>query len=257
MDVLSYNRKAWDRLVDQKGRWTQPVSSADVAKARKDDWRIVLTPTKAIPRQWFPPLKESRVLCLAAGGGQQGPILAAAGAQVTVFDNSTKQLEQDRLVADRESLELKTVQGDMADLSAFADATFDLIVHPCSNNFVEDILPIWKEAYRVLANAGSLLSGFHKPVCGAFDPELAKKKVFQLRFKVPNSDLDLTEEERIRFFGKDSPIEFVHSLEDQIGGQINAGFQIAGIYEDGWGGSEPIDYYMKSFVATRALKQVL
>jgi len=30
--------------------------------------------------------------CLASGGGQQGPVLAAAGAHVTVFDNSPRQL---------------------------------------------------------------------------------------------------------------------------------------------------------------------
>jgi hypothetical protein len=49
------------------------------------------------------------VLCLASGGGQQGPILAAAGAKVTVFDNSANQLVQDRLVADRDGLTIETV----------------------------------------------------------------------------------------------------------------------------------------------------
>jgi 2-polyprenyl-3-methyl-5-hydroxy-6-metoxy-1,4-benzoquinol methylase len=70
------------------------------------------------------------VLCLASGGGQQGPILAAAGARVTVFDNSPQQLAQDRFVARREGLTLETVEGDMRDLSVFADVSFDLIVHP-------------------------------------------------------------------------------------------------------------------------------
>ena len=81
------------------------------------------------------------MLCLASGGGQQGPILAAAGANVTVFDNSPRQLAQDRLVADREGLAIETVLGDMADLSAFPDARFDLIVHPVSNVFVPDVRP--------------------------------------------------------------------------------------------------------------------
>ena len=70
------------------------------------------------------------MLCLASGGGQQGPILAAAGAEVTVFDASEKQLAQDRLVAEREGLSLTTVQGDMADLSCFDDESFDFIFHP-------------------------------------------------------------------------------------------------------------------------------
>ena len=75
--------------------------------------------------------KRQDVLCLASGGGQQGPILAAAGANVTVFDNSPAQLRQDELVARREGLSIRTVQGDMRDLSAFADGSFDLIFHPC------------------------------------------------------------------------------------------------------------------------------
>src|SRR5205085_1973198 len=99
---------------------------------------------------WFPPVAGLEVLCLASGGGQQGPILAAAGARVTVFDNSPNQLAQDRLVADREGLALETVRGDMADLAAFPDARFDLIVHPCSNMFVPDVRPVWREAFRVL-----------------------------------------------------------------------------------------------------------
>ena len=89
-----------------------------------------------------PPLAGADVLCLAAGGGQQGPILAAAGADVTVFDNSPRQLAQDRLVADRDGLAIRTIEGDMADLSAFADASFDLVVHPVSNVFAADVRPV-------------------------------------------------------------------------------------------------------------------
>ncbi|MDQ0256328.1 2-polyprenyl-3-methyl-5-hydroxy-6-metoxy-1,4-benzoquinol methylase [Evansella vedderi] len=48
-----------------------------------------------------------KILCLPSGGGQQGPILAAAGADVTVIDISKKQLEQDGKVAKRDGLTLK------------------------------------------------------------------------------------------------------------------------------------------------------
>ena len=40
-----------------------------------------------MPADWFGDLAGAPVLCLASGGGQQGPLLAAAGARVTVFDN--------------------------------------------------------------------------------------------------------------------------------------------------------------------------
>ena len=94
------------------------------------------------------------MLCLASGGGQQGPILAAAGTRVTVFDNSKKQLEQDRYVADRDQLDIQTVRGKMTNLAVFSDSSFDFIVHPVSNTFVANILPVWKEAYRVLSPKG-------------------------------------------------------------------------------------------------------
>ena len=61
---------------------------------------------------------------------------------VTVFDNSENQLNQDRAVAEREGLEIRTVQGDMKDLHPFDDQSFDLIFHPCSNTFVSDVRPV-------------------------------------------------------------------------------------------------------------------
>src|SRR5690606_7312110 len=112
------------------------------------------------PKQWFGTLKGKDVLCLASGGGQQVPILAAAGGRVTSFDNSEEQLSRDRAVAEREGLGVETVQGDMADLSVFPDASFDLVFHPASNLFIPDVNPVWRECFRVLRPGGRLLSGF-------------------------------------------------------------------------------------------------
>ena len=257
MSVFDFNQRAWDRLVESGNRWTVPVSSEVTARARDGDWQLVLTPSLPVPASWFPSLTSCRVLCLASGGGQQGPILAAAGANVTVFDASEKQLLQDRMVADRDGLALETIQGDMADLSCFDDGAFDFIFHPCSNCFAEDIKPVWREAYRVLRPGGSIVSGFVKPIHGLFDPDLEKQGTFQLKFSMPHSDLKLSDEERENWFGSDAPIEFVHSLGDQLGGQLDAGFLIAGLYEDDWGGSEPIDQFIKSFVAVRAIKPIV
>ena len=166
-EILGYNRIAWDRQFERGNRWTVPVGPEEVARARDGEWSLVLTPTKPVPRDWYPPLAGLDVLCLASGGGQQGPILAAAGANVTVFDNSPVQLARDRLVADREDLAIETIQGDMADLSDIREARFDLIFHPCSNAFVPDVLPVWREAFRVLRPGGSLLAGFTNPVAYA------------------------------------------------------------------------------------------
>ncbi len=69
--------------------------SETIARARNGDFSILLTEQKPVPREWFPPLPGLEALCLACGGGQQGPVLAAAGANVTVLDNSPRQLDQD------------------------------------------------------------------------------------------------------------------------------------------------------------------
>lgn len=255
VDIVRHNREAWDRQVAEGNVWTVPVSKREIAEAREGRWQIVLTPAKPVPQDWFPSLSGCEVLALASGGGQQGPILAAVGARVTVFDNSPAQLAQDEAVARRERLSLRTVQGDMRDLSCFSDESFDLIVHPCSNCFVDSILPVWQETYRVLRKGGSLLSGFCNPVTFAVDPVLEKQDVAQFRFKLPYSDLtSLSAEEREEYFPNE-PLSFGHTLEDQLGGQLRAGFIITGLYEDNWPvHSSPIHRYMDCFMATRALK---
>ncbi len=253
-DIRRYNAMAWDKAVERASRWTQPVSPEEIAAARAGAWSIVLTPTVPVPRAWFPRLDGAAVLCLASGGGQQGPILAAAGAHVTVFDNSPQQLAQDRYVARRDTLDLFTVEGDMRDLSVFADDTFDLIVHPVSNVFVPDVRPVWREAFRVLRPGGALLAGFCNPVLYIFDQERLDEGELVVRHKIPYSDLtSLSDAERARYVDDMQPMEFGHTLEDQIGGQIDAGFLLTGFYEDIWPGTLLNDY-LPTYIATRALK---
>lgn len=254
MDVWSHNSLAWDAEVGRGNRWTVPVSPAEVAQAREGHVSIVLTPAKIVPRHWLGPLDGTRVLCLAAGGGQQAPLLAAAGAKVTVFDASPRQLDRDREVAVRENLPLDIVRGDMADLSRFGDETFDLIVHPVSNSFVPYVRPVWREAYRALRPGGHLLAGFMNPIVYCFDEQKYNQGILELRHALPYSDLAVrTPEELAALAAEGRPLEFGHSLEDQIGGQIAAGFAIVGFYEDSMNGS-PCDPLFPTCIATRALK---
>lgn len=264
MDVRAFNRLAWDRQVEKGNRWTVPVDPETTAAARQGRWQIFLTPTRAVPRDWFPDLAGCDVLCLASGGGQQGPILAAAGANVIVLDNSPRQLAQDRLVAWRDGLEIATVEGDMRDLSAFGDAAFDLVVHPVSNTFVPEVRPIWCEAYRVLRPAeglakpgrGILLAGFTNPALYLFDWALYEQGRLEVRHALPYADVEsLSEEQKEQYRREGEPFEYSHTLEDQIGGQLDAGFVLAGFYEDLSGEEDDmLDRYMPSFVTTRALK---
>jgi SAM-dependent methyltransferase len=253
-NTRQYNRNLWNRLVDEGNRWTIPVSSEEVAAARQGNWQVVLTAQKPVPEKWFPDLGSCRVLCLASGGGQQGPILAAAGAIVTVLDGSTRQLDQDRFVAERDSLSIRTVESDMADLSMFEDESFDLVFHPVSNFCVPDVRPIWHEAFRVLTHGGVLLAGIVNPFIYLFDQDLGDRGTFEIRYAIPHSDAaNLSDEARERVIDEGMLFEFSHTLTDQIGGQLDAGFRMTSLYEDG-NDKEPLYKYMPLFIATRAVK---
>jgi ubiquinone/menaquinone biosynthesis C-methylase UbiE len=250
MGVRDYNREAWDREVERGNEWTVPAAPDVIEAARQGRWEIVLTETKPVPKDWFPDLEGADVLCLASGGGQQATVLAA-GANVTVLDNSPGQLAQDRLVAERDGLALRTVEGDMADLSVFPDGSFDLAFHPVSNLFAPEVRPVWAEAFRVLRRRGSLLAGFLNPAVYIFDLELVDiSGELQVRYTLPYADAtSKSEEEVARQIEQGEPLEFSHTLEDQIGGQIEAGF-----YEDSHS-DDSIAAHMPTYIATRAIKR--
>ncbi len=253
IDIRAYNRDAWDREV-QGGTnpWTIPVSPEKIAAARRGEWSIVLTENKPVPREWFPALTGIDVLALASGGGQQAPILSAAGAHVTVFDNSPRQLARDREVAEREGLTMNFVEGDMRDLSVFVDESFDFIFHPVSNLFIHEIRPVWKEAFRVLRRGGSMLVGIMNPIFYLFDIDKAEQGVMEVINKLPYADSEHPEVVA-RFKEKGWPLEHSHSLTDQLGGQMEAGFHLVGLYEDRHNQVATGDY-TPTYIATRAVK---
>jgi SAM-dependent methyltransferase len=255
MDIRAYNRDAWNREVDGgENRWTQPVSHAIIEKARQGDFNILLTENIPVPRRWFPPLQGADVLGLASGGGQQGPVLAALGANVTVFDNSPSQLKQDQLVAERETLQLKTVEGDAADLSMFANESFDLIFNPVSTVFMPNVRIVWRECSRVLRRGGILMTGSMNPVHYIFDLFKADEGILEVAHSIPYSDLtSLLEEDREEYLSKGLPLEFGHSLTDLLGGQCAAGLVITDLYED-YMLDSPVHNYHPSYIATRAIK---
>jgi len=252
MDIRAYNRKAWDSEVESGSPWTIPVSHEVIEAARRGKWSVLLTEQKRVTREWFPPMQGLDLLALACGGGQQAPIFAAAGANVTVLDNSPRQLDRDREVAEREGLQIQLIEGDMRDLSMFADESFDLIFHPISNVFVPEVRPVWKEAFRVLRHGGTLLAGFMNPFFYIFDIEKAEQGIMEVAYKLPYADSEHPEIMQ-KMMEKNWPLEHSHSLDDQIGGQIDAGFHLIGFYESKQSNSI-ISEYTPNQIATRALK---
>lgn len=255
MDIRAYNRDAWNKEVnDGANRWTQPVNSEIIARAKEGEFNILLTENIPVPQKWFPSLKGADVLCLASGGGQQGPVLAAVGANVTVFDNSPRQLEQDKLVAERESLHLNMVDGDAANLEMFAAESFDLVFNPCSTVFMQDVRAVWREAYRVLRHGGILMTGSMNPVHYIFDLYKADEGILEIAHSIPYSDLTSISKEYLdELIEKGLPVEFGHSLTDLLGGQCAAGFVITDMYED-YMLDSPLHKYHPSYIATRAVK---
>jgi SAM-dependent methyltransferase len=258
IDFLAHNRAAWDRQATEQCEWSRPVSSELIAAARNGQWNVHLTP-RPLPKEWLGKINGRHILCLASAGGQQAPVLAAVGAHVTVFDISDQQLRQDRLVAERDGLDLTTVQGDMRDLGAFADAQFDLVFQPISNLYVPSVRPVWQECHRALKPGGVLLASFYNPVVfiGDRDPTYAERGLLRPRYKLPYSDLaDLDQDVLEKKQVSGEAVVFGHSLCDLIGGQLAAGFVINGFYED----EQPnprflVDQFMPTFLATRSLKR--
>ena len=118
--ATSHNRDAWNRLAQKKKRFT---------RAAKDD--EFSNPMKTLDGDgWLGgSIANKKLLCLAGGGGRQGPLYAAAGASVTVVDISPDQLELDRVVAAERGLDIRTVNTSMDDLSMFDAGEFEIVIH--------------------------------------------------------------------------------------------------------------------------------
>jgi len=266
MDPIAHNRKAWNAQAMKKNRWTVPVDAKAIAAAREAAANggvpeVVLTPTRAVPAAWFGELAGARVLCLASGGGQQAPLLAAAGAQVVSYDLSDEQLARDAEVAEREGLELTCVRGDMRDLSVFTAERFDLVFHPVSNVFVDDVEAVWRECARVLVPGGRLLAGFMNPDVFAFHdavldgrplPEGASMLAYRVPFVETRDSDEATLARRVK---RNEPLEFGHDLETQIGGQLRAGFVLKDLFGDFWeGGESPLAKHLPAAFATLSVR---
>lgn len=220
------NSKVIDKWIEDGWEWGKPISHEEFVKAANGDWSVLLTPIKPVPKEWFCEMKNAKILGLASGGGQQMPIFSALGAKCTVFDYSEKQLLSEEEVAKRENYDITIVRGDMTNPLPFADEAFDLIFHPVSNCYIEDVLPVWKECYRVLKKGGILLAGLDNGMNFIFSEDettLSRKLPFN----------PLKDEQLYEFSVKnDWGIQFSHSMEEQIGGQLQAGFMLTDIYQD-------------------------
>lgn len=249
MKYQDINAKTIDGWVENGWEWSLPISHEEYLRALDGDWKVLLTPTKPVPKEWFSGLKGKKVLGLASGGGQQMPIFAAAGAICTVLDYSEKQLDSERMVSEREGYEIEIIRADMTKPLPLADESFDLIFHPVSNCYVKEVEPIFKECYRVLKDGGILLCGLDNGFNYLFE-ETETTVTYHLPFD-PLADEKLMEE----MLATDSGVQFSHTFEEQIGGQLAAGFILTHVMEDTNGSGNLHEHGAPCFWATRAVKK--
>lgn len=250
MDYTDINAQTVDRWVEEGWEWGKPVSHEEYAKAKAGDLRLLLTPTKTVPKTWFPPLAGKRVLGLASGGGQQMPILTALGAECTVMDLSLRQLESERFVSEREGYTIRIVRADMTKPFPFEDGYFDIIFHPVSNCYIREVLPVWRECARVLKPGGLLLAGMDNGFNYLFENADESRISGRLPFD-PLAD----PEQRALLEKEDAGIQFSHTIEEQIAGQLRAGFELLDVYEDTNGEGFLHEHGVPTFWATLARKK--
>lgn len=244
------NAAQWDRWAEEGIEWGIPITHQTYLDAKAGKWDVILTPMRPVPHEWFPPFAGAKILGLASGGGQQMPIFAALGARCTVFDNSEKQLDSERMVAVREGYSIEIVRGDMTLQLPFADAQFDVIFHPVSNCYIEDVTHVWRECHRVLKPGGILLAGMDNGIAFLFNDT----EKLMVENKLPFNPLKNPEQYELLMREGDG-LQFSHSLGEQIGGQLRAGLRLTDLFDDyDRPGHSRLSEYTPTYLATRAVK---
>jgi len=253
MEEINYtdiNAKTIDSWVENGWEWGIPISHDDFMRAKNGEWNVLLTPTKFVPKNWFPDLENKKLLGLACGGGQQMPIFSALGADCTVLDYSERQLASEKIVAERENYKINIIKADMTKKLPFDDETFDLIFHPVSNCYIENVCNVWNECYRILKNGGTLLAGLDNGINFLFDDD---EKSLEIVNKLPYNPL-INKNQLDKLDKNSDGIQFSHTIEEQIGGQLKAGFILKDLFED-YNNYGLLKDYIPTFIATMAIKQ--
>lgn len=243
------NKEAIDRWVEEGWEWGRPISHQQFLDAQHGKWDVLLTPTHPVPHEWIGQLHGKKILGLASGGGQQMPVFSALGAACTVLDYSPKQIQSEHLVAQREGYSITAIEGDMTKRLPFEDEAFDLVFHPVSNCYIKNVQHVFNEAFRVLRHGGILLCGLSNEV-NYFVDEDEERITWKMPFDPTVDTSAKTYLEKL-----DCGMQFSHTLEEQIGGQLKAGFTLVDLYEDTNGEGRLHEMNIKTYLATKAVKR--
>jgi SAM-dependent methyltransferase len=219
MSYDAHNRRAWDALVRERQRHTKPARDEDFANAlaaiNADGW---LGST----------ISGKRVLCLAAGGGRQSALYAAAGALVTVVDLSPAMLALDREVAGERGLNIRAIEASMDDLSVLAESEFDIVVQPVSTCYVPEVMRVYREVARVIVRGGLYISQHKQPVSLQADVRPTPRGYELIEPYYRQGPLPAVVGSQHREPGT---LEYLHRWEELLGGLCSAGFVIEDLCE--------------------------
>jgi SAM-dependent methyltransferase len=217
--ALEQNRRAYDARVKKQKNFARPAKDEQFAN-----------PLKTVDGLgWLGGnITGKRVLALAAGGGSQSALYAAAGARVTVVDLSPEMLALDREVATERGLELRTVEASMDDLSVLSAASFDIVVHPVSTCYVPDVAAVYREVARVIVPGGLYISQHKSPTSlqASVSPGSSGYALSEPYYRT--GPLPEVVGSRHR---EEGTLEFLHRLEQLLGGLCRAGFVIEDLVE--------------------------
>lgn len=223
-EVAKYNQARWKSLAEANALFTRPKLNLDAESARK-----IVDADKR-----FGDIKGKNVLCLAGGGGQQSAAFAVLGANVSVFDLSAEQLERDKEVATHYDKEIKIFQGDMRNLDCFETASFDIVHHPYSLNFVPDATEVFRQVVRILRTDGLYWLSCANPFTMGMGQNSWNGEGYVLK-NAYFSDEKITYNDQDWVYEKDkrepipNPIEYRHTLSDLINGLIDSDFMILNV----------------------------
>jgi SAM-dependent methyltransferase len=218
-DFLRHNQAAWNRMVQAGSPFARVATDEELAD-----------PLKVLDgRGWLPASVEGLdVLCLAAGGGWQSILYAAAGARVTVVDISDQMLAIDSREAERRRLAVVVVNASMDQLSPLRDEAFDIVHQPVSSCYVASLQPVFGEVARVLRDGGLYVSQHKQPASLQISHRDRRDRYVLGIEYFHEGPLPEVPDQSYR---EDGTLEFLHRWEQLVGTLCQAGFVIEDLRE--------------------------
>jgi ubiquinone/menaquinone biosynthesis C-methylase UbiE len=212
--IKAYNKSAWDTRARSGCRFSNSAPPSEYEKAAR----------ALADNPWLPNnISGLQVLNLASGGGGQSGLFASLGAKVSVVDISHEMLENDRELARERGFDIRVIEASMDHLPMLHNAEFDLVTHPVSTCYLPNLQNVFDEVARVSKPGATYISHHKQPASmqASADPVNGHYQLIErYSFKGPLPPVTG------KMHREDGTLEFLHTLQDLLGGLCQAGFYI-------------------------------